>query len=37
MYQKFGKRALDILLSGAGLLVLGIPMGILAPIVKLDS
>ncbi len=37
MYQKFGKRALDILLSGAGLLVLGIPMALLALIVKLDS
>ena len=37
MYQKFGKRALDIILSGAGLLVLAIPMGILALIVKLDS
>ena len=37
MYQKFGKRALDIVLSGAGLLVLAIPMGILALIVKLDS
>ncbi len=37
MYQKFFKRALDILLSAAGLLVLALPMAILALIVKLDS
>ena len=37
MYKKFFKRAIDILLSAAGLLVLAIPMGILALIVKLDS
>lgn len=37
MYKKFVKRAIDIVLSGAGLLVLAVPMGILALIVKLDS
>lgn len=37
MYKKFLKRALDILLAGIGLLVLVVPMGILALIVKLDS
>lgn len=37
MYKKFIKRMIDILLSAAGLLVLAIPMGIIALIVKLDS
>ena len=37
MYKKYLKRGLDIVLSGAGLLVLAIPMGIIALIVKLDS
>ena len=37
MYRKFIKRIIDILLSAAGLLVLAIPMGIIALIVKLDS
>ena len=37
MYKKFLKRTIDILLSGIGLLVLAVPMGILALIVKLDS
>jgi O-antigen biosynthesis protein WbqP len=37
MYKNFVKRAMDIVLSGAGLLVLAIPMGIIALIVKLDS
>jgi len=37
MYKKFIKRMIDILLSAAGLLILAIPMGIIALIVKLDS
>lgn len=37
MYQKFGKRLIDIVLSTLGLLVLAIPMLIIAVIVKLDS
>ena len=37
MYLKYGKRALDILISCAGLLVMAIPMAILALIVKLDT
>jgi O-antigen biosynthesis protein WbqP len=37
MYQKFFKRVIDVVLSAMGLMVLAIPMGILALIVKLDS
>ena len=37
MYKQFFKRAIDIALSGLGLLVLAVPMAILALIVKLDS
>lgn len=37
MYKKFGKRVIDMVLSGVGLLVLAIPMLIIAIIVKLDS
>ena len=37
MYKQFFKRAIDIVLSGLGLLVLAVPMAILALIVKLDS
>ena len=37
MYRKFGKRALDLLFSLAGLLVLGVPMLIVALLIKLDS
>ena len=37
MYRKVVKRALDIVLSLAGLIVLAVPMVILAVIVKLDS
>ena len=37
MYRKFGKRALDILFSLAGLLVLGVPMLLVALLIKLDS
>jgi len=37
MYKKFWKRAIDLVLSAAGLLVLALPMGIIALIVKLDS
>ncbi len=36
MYKKFGKRFLDVFLSGFALLVLGIPMLIVALLVKLD-
>ena len=37
MYRKFIKRLIDIVLSGLGIVILAIPMGILALIVKLDS
>lgn len=37
MYKKYIKRAIDVLLSGAGMLVLAIPMAVLAMVVKLDS
>lgn len=37
MYRKFGKRAMDILFSLTGLLVLGVPMLIVALLIKLDS
>ena len=37
MYKKFWKRAIDLVLSAMGLLVLAIPMGMIALIVKLDS
>ena len=37
MYRKYIKRALDIILSGLGLLILAIPMLVIAVIIKLDS
>ena len=37
MYRKWVKRLLDILLSGAALVVLCIPMGVIALWIKLDS
>ena len=37
MYQKYGKRILDILLSGCGIVVLGPLFLILAVIIKLDN
>ena len=37
MYKKYVKRALDIVLSLLGLVVLALPMGVIALIVKLDS
>ena len=37
MYKKYVKRALDIVLSSLGLVVLAIPMAVIALIVKLDS
>ena len=37
MYKKYVKRGIDIILSGAGLLVLALPMGLIALVVKLDS
>ena len=37
MYKKYVKRALDIVLSLLGLVVLAIPMAVIALIVKLDS
>ena len=37
MYQKFGKRLLDIVLSACGILVLALPMAVIALAVKLDS
>lgn len=37
MYRKYVKRLLDVILSALGLLILAVPMGIFAVIVKLDS
>ncbi len=37
MYQSFGKRLFDIVLSAVGILLLAIPMLIIAIIIKLDS
>ncbi len=37
MYKKFGKRLIDLVLSGLGLLVLAIPMGIIAIIIKVED
>lgn len=37
MYNRFFKRFFDIVLSGLGILVLGIPMLVVALIIKLDS
>ena len=37
MYNRFFKRFFDIVLSGLGILVLGVPMLIVALIIKLDS
>ncbi len=37
MYKKFGKRAIDIVLSSIGLIVLAIPMCIIAIAIKIDS
>lgn len=37
MYKKFLKRAIDLLLSGLGLIVLALPMLVVALIIKIDS
>lgn len=37
MYRHFGKRFLDIVLSGLGLMVLAIPMLLVALVIKIDS
>ena len=37
MYKAFGKRLIDVVLSGIGILVLLIPMLIIALIIKIDS
>lgn len=37
MYKKFGKRLVDIILSGLALVILAIPMLVIAIIIKLDS
>lgn len=37
MYRKFGKRAIGIFLSLCGLIIAGIPMLIIALVIKLDS
>ena len=37
MYKNFIKRFIDILLSGIGIVVLAIPMGIVALIIKVDD
>ncbi len=37
MYERFVKRAMDVVLSGLGLLVLAVPMGIVAVIIKIED
>lgn len=37
MYQRFGKRLIDFIISFCGIVVLLIPMAIIAVIIKLDS
>ena len=37
MYIRFFKRIIDIVLSGIGLLVLAIPMGIVALLIKIED
>lgn len=37
MYKKYGKRCIDLVLSGIGLIVLAIPMLVIAIAIKLDS
>lgn len=37
MYEKYGKRALDLILSLAAAVALAIPMAVLAVWIKLDS
>ncbi len=37
MYQKFVKRMIDIIMSGLGIIVAGIPMLIIAVLIKADS
>lgn len=37
IYRNFGKRAIDVTLSGGGLLVLALPMACIALAIKLDS
>lgn len=37
MYKKFGKRFIDVLLSGIGIVVLAIPMLLIAIIIKCES
>lgn len=37
MYKKFGKRFIDVVLSGFGIIFLGLPMLIIAIAIKIDS
>ena len=37
MYRQFGKRALDVVISLVGIVVLAVPMAIVAVLIKLDS
>ena len=37
MYKKFGKRIIDFIISLCGIIVLIIPMGVIAVIIKFDS
>ena len=37
MYERYGKRLLDIVLSLAATIILAIPMGLVALWIKLDS
>ena len=37
MYERYGKRLLDIILSLAATIILAIPMGLVALWIKLDS
>ena len=37
MYRKFGKRTFDLAAASAGLVVLAVPMGVVAAIVRLSA
>lgn len=37
MYKRFGKRLIDVILSGVGILVLAVPMVIIALLIKCES
>lgn len=37
MYKQFGKRVIDLMLSGIGIVVLAIPMFVIAVLIKIDD